>query len=77
VDGKTCKANYLGFENDHEATNVYLEIGNIVNFKRLEMSNSILYDLFDDQMNLVHVEKSGSRKSTKVNFPEKQLLIVF
>lgn len=77
VDGKTFKPNYIGFENDHEATNVYLEIENIANFKRLNISNGILYDLFDDQMNIVHVEKNGARKSIKVNFPDKQMVVVF
>jgi hypothetical protein len=77
VNGKLVKANYLGFENDHEATNVYLEISNISTLKQLSVSNSILYDLFDDQMNILHVEKNGDRKSTKVNFPERQMAVSF
>ncbi|WP_461788722.1 DUF6702 family protein [Pedobacter sp.] len=77
VDGKSFEPNYIGFENDHEATNIYLEIENIAAFKKLAVSNGILYDLFDDQMNILHVEKNGARKSTKVNFPEKQMIINF
>lgn len=77
VDGKTLKPNHIGFENDHEATNVYLEIENITNFKQLNVSNGILYDLFNDQMNILHVEKGNNRKSTKASFPEKQMVVVF
>ncbi len=77
VDGKIIKANYVGFENDHEATNVYLEIDNIASFKQLTLSNGILYDLFDDQMNILHVEKNGGRKSAKTSFPEKKMKISF
>jgi len=77
VDGKTVKYNYIGFENDHEATNVYLEIANSPSFKSLGLANSILYDLFEDQMNILHVEKNGNRKSTKASFPEKQMVVSF
>ncbi|WP_343531062.1 DUF6702 family protein [Pedobacter sp.] len=77
VDGKAVKYNYLGFENDHEATNVYLEIGNSPSFKTLGVDNSILYDLFEDQMNILHVEKNGNRKSTKASFPERKMGISF
>jgi len=77
IDGKAVKYNYLGFENDHEATNVYLEIGNSTSFKMLSVTNSILYDLFDDQMNILHVEKNGNRKSTKASFPERKMNVLF
>lgn len=77
IDGKSIKYNYLGFENDHEATNVYLEIGNSASFKTLSVDNSILYDLFEDQMNILHVEKNGNRKSTKVSFPERKMSVSF
>jgi hypothetical protein len=77
IDGKPVKYNYLGFENDHEATNVYLEIGNSLSFKTFSIDNGILYDLFEDQMNILHVEKNGNRKSTKASFPEKKMVVSF
>ena len=77
VDGKTVKANYIGFEIDHEATNVYLEIEGFNSFKNLSISNTILYDLFDDQMNILHVENLGTRKSARVNYPTANLSVVF
>ena len=77
INGKTITANYIGFEIDHEATMVYLEAENISSLQKLNLSNTILYDLFDDQMNILHVEKSGNRKSTKTNYPNKDLSIAF
>lgn len=77
IDNKNVNLSYVGFENDHEATNIYLEINKIANFKQLNLSNSILYDLFDDQINILHVEKDGGRKSIKVGFPEKQMKVSF
>ncbi len=77
VNGKTFTATYVGFEKDNEATNVYLEIDDISTLQRLSLSNNILYELYDDQMNILHVEKAGTRKSARVNYPVKDLNVAF
>ncbi|TKC13037.1 hypothetical protein FA048_05310 [Pedobacter polaris] len=77
VNGKTVNATYVGFEKDQEATNVYLEIGNITSLQKLSINNTILYDLFDDQMNILHVEKGGIRKSVRANYPSNALVVNF
>lgn len=77
VNGKTLTATYVGFEIDHEATNVYLEIDQISSLQNIQLSNSILYDLFDDQLNILHVERLGTRKSAKASYPEKALSVSF
>ena len=77
VNGKNATANYIGFEKDDEATSVYLELTNVVTFQKINVSNSILYDLFDDQMNVMHVVKDGIRKSVRANYPTRELGIVF
>lgn len=77
VNGKNANAAYVGFEIDHEATNVYLEITNVATLQNLTLNNSLMYDLFDDQMNILHVEKAGTRKSVRVNYPVKQMSVAF
>lgn len=68
---------YLGYEVDKEAVNVYLEVKGINSLQSLSIANTILYDRFDDQMNIVHAEKSGLRRSAKVNFPQRDMQIKF
>jgi len=77
LNGKNVVATYIGFEQDHEATNVYLEINNVANLQSLKLNNTVLYDLFDDQMNILHVEKQGTRKSARTNYPNKELSVNF
>lgn len=77
VNGKILTATYIGFENDIEATNVYLEISNITSLQKISLKNTILYDAFDDQMNILHVEKAGIRKSVRVNYPATVLNVSF
>lgn len=77
ANGKQINMRYLGFEIDHEATNIYLEAEKVNTFKSVEVSNIILYDLFDDQMSIVHIVKGKTRKSTKILYPDKKFTTNF
>ncbi|MCZ4242951.1 DUF6702 family protein [Pedobacter punctiformis] len=77
TNGKAVAMSYVGFEIDHEATNIYLEVEKISSVKSIEIDNNILYDLFDDQMSIVHVVKNGNRKSTKILYPDKKFIANF
>jgi len=71
VNGKPVALQYVGFEIDHEATNIYLEVNQVNALKSTEVTNTILYDLFDDQMSIVHVTNGKTRHSTKILYPDK------
>ena len=77
ANGKAVAMNYIGFEIDHEATNIYLEVEKVAAIKSVEVNDSILYDMFDDQMSIVHVVKGSNRKSTKFLYPEKKFTANF
>jgi hypothetical protein len=77
ANGKMLGLNYLGFEKDNEAIVVYLESEPVKGLKKLETTNSILYDQYDDESNIIHVTFNGSRKSSKLDYPEKKLLTDF
>jgi hypothetical protein len=71
------KLNYLGFEINREATDVYLESDKIPAVKKVDAEVSLLYNLFDDQMNIVHITVNKVRKSERVNYPDKRVEQVF
>ena len=77
VDGKPTKLSYVGFEVDKESAFCYFEIKNINSIKKIDISNSILYDFNDSEMNIMHVTVNGNRKSSKVNYPEKEASFSF
>jgi hypothetical protein len=35
------------------------------------VTNSILYESYEKQMNLMHLTVNGSRKSSRLNYPDK------
>lgn len=66
------------WEIDHEAVFVYTTAeAPAFNIKSITVENRILYDLFEDQVNIVHFIYKGNRKSSKLVYPEDKLLLSF
>ena len=76
-NNKFLKINYLGFEEDKESVNVYLESEATEMPKKVETAVSLLYSFFDDQMNIVHIIVNDERKSSKLNYPDRYLYQIF
>lgn len=77
ANGKPVIFDYLGFENDHEAAYAYIEVTGIPSVNRFDIATSIMYDLFDDQMNIFHITVGGKRKSTRLTYPDKETTLSF
>ena len=71
------KLNYLGFEINRESTDIYLESDKILAVKKIEAEVSLLHNLFDDQINIVHIIVNKVRKSEKLDYPDKKVVQVF
>lgn len=69
--------NYLGYEINREAVNVYLESPKIIAPKKIDAEVSLLQNLYDDQLNIVHMTVAGARKSARLDFPERKISQVF
>lgn len=66
LDGKDQKLNLLGYEEENFALVCYIEIEKIKSFKTIEVTNTIITELYDDQSNLVHITYKGPIKSTRL-----------
>ena len=66
-DAKKQKLNmiFLGKEIDNEDTLIYFEFPYKSSVKKLQLSNSILIDIFADQKNLVNTNYKGQKKTHK------------
>ncbi|WP_339649637.1 DUF6702 family protein [uncultured Salegentibacter sp.] len=63
VNGEELQLNYLGKEYDADQLILYIEVENLAPFNKIEVTNEILTDLFDDQKNVVHVKVNDKTKS--------------
>jgi hypothetical protein len=73
----TLPLTYVGFEINREAVNVYLESAKIASPKKIEADVSLLQNLYDDQLNIVHMTVNGTRKSTRLDYPYKKVTQTF
>ena len=71
TDGKKVQMTYVGFEKEAESVYCYFEAGNTSVVKKIDIHNSILQDLTDQQINILHVTVGGQRKSYKLDYPNK------
>lgn len=70
ADSKPVSYTYLGFEKEDDAVYCYMQVDNIASVKKIEVYNSMLHDLNNNQINIMHVTVKGKRISTKLDFPE-------
>lgn len=73
VNNQFIKINFVGYEEDKESVDVFLESEPVSNPKKIETAVSFLYNLFDDQMNIIHIIINGERKSEKLSYPNRYL----
>jgi hypothetical protein len=77
TDGKPANFSFLGFEKEDEAIYSYFQVDNIPSVKRIDVTDSILHDFSDQQINIVHCTVGGKRQSTKLDYPKTEVGFVF
>jgi len=73
TNNQFVKANFVGYEEDQESVNIYMESESSENPKKVEAAVSFMYNLFDDQINIIHIIVNGERKSEKLTYPNRYL----
>ena len=71
IDNKYFTLSYIGYEQDREAINVYLEIPYQGQPKSFVIQSTINYEVYDDQTGIIHVIVDGKRSTKKVVYPDK------
>jgi len=77
VDGKPVTLVFAGSEKETDATWSYFQANGIATLKRIDITNSLLYDAFEQEINIVHVSVGGDRKSTRLNYPQTAATVAF
>ena len=66
VNGKEVDAYFLGKEMEDMAMWCYLEVQGVEEIERIKVQSSIMTEVFDDQINIVHINYQGAIKSMKL-----------
>lgn len=67
--------NYIGKEVEYDLTYVYFELLNIPEFNILNIKNEILFDQFEDQVNIVHLRIDGWEQTLMFDKQRPEILI--
>ncbi len=68
---------YLGHEREGESCWLYFAVTDCPKPGQLEVSNSLLYNSFRQQANIVQAEVDGVKKSLRLGFPEVKASFLF
>ncbi|WP_299099183.1 DUF6702 family protein [uncultured Winogradskyella sp.] len=63
VNDNAVKFNFIGKEYKEDITYCYLEIPNIKDINSIEVSNTLLFDVFDEQQNILRMKLLNKNKS--------------
>jgi hypothetical protein len=77
VNGNPVTCNYLGHESDLEAAWCYVEVKGVKTIEEVSVFNSILFETFADQSNIVHISYGGTTRSFQLAGEKKSDAIRF
>lgn len=72
VNSQARKLQFAGFEMEAESLYCYFEVTGVPAVTTIALTNSLLYDFSDKQINIMHVLAAGTRKSYKLDYPDTQ-----
>ncbi len=71
VGGKLLKFKFVGYEVENDAVWCYSEVANFKGKGTVSILNTLLYESFPEQANLMNVSWDGVSKSVKLGNPDK------
>jgi hypothetical protein len=77
VDGRPVQLHFVGSENEEDGTWSYFQVNDVPAVKRIDAGNDLLYDGFNQQINIMHVTVGGQRQSTRLDYPEANAAFQF
>ena len=77
VDGRPVNLEFVGYEVEGASLWSYYQVKNISSVHKIEVSNNLLYEMYDSQISIVHAQVGGNKKSTRVTNPETNMVFEF
>jgi hypothetical protein len=78
LDGRPVTLEFLGYEKESDVIWSYFQVPQTATApKKIDIVNTLLFESFDKQINLMHISVAGNRKSTRLDYPEKEASFSF
>lgn len=77
VNGNVHAIEFLGYQQEQESIWSYFVINNISQVKKIEVSNTLLHDYREEQINMLHIKANGKELTEKLDYPARMYSISF
>ncbi|MFH4964957.1 DUF6702 family protein [Gaetbulibacter sp. M235] len=77
INGKDMNLIFIGKEYDMDIMQCYIEIDKVKKINSIEITNQVLFDLYDEQQNMVKTKINAKQKSFLLNQGNKKALLNF
>ena len=77
IDEKTVALQFIGYEQEEEGIISFYQANNIPSFKKIDITDNILFEYKKEQISIIHTIVNGNRKSTKLVNPEEKASFAF
>jgi hypothetical protein len=77
INGKATNLVFTNYKKEDNAVLIYFRINNIYDIKRFEVTDTIFYELYNKQIQIVYITVNGNRKSNRITNPESKLAFDF
>ena len=77
INGEDMNLNFIGKEYDLDIMLCYIEIEHVKNIESIEISNEVLFDVFDEQQNMIKTKINSKQKSFLLNRDNKKAMLNF
>ena len=73
---KPVNLDFIGYEVEGASLWSYYQVNNMASVHKIEISDNLLYELYDTQIGIVHAQVGGDKKSTRVNTSRNQYAVL-
>lgn len=77
INGKDTNLVFIGKEYDNDIMLCYMEIQKVKKIRSIEISNQVLFDLFEDQQNMIKTKIYSKQKGFLLNKNNKTAVLNF
>jgi len=79
INGKQANFSFTNYKEDEENNSVglYFRINNIDDISTIKITDTIFYELYDNQIQILYVTVNGNRKSSKIRNPASEVSFDF
>lgn len=77
INNLDANFNFIGKEYDGDIVRCYLEIKNVASIESIEIKNQVLFDLYEDQQNMIKFKINSKHKSFMLSSQKDKALLAF